>query len=152
MHTDKLGILLNHVKFYLGAPNHTQIRGSSLKSFNIKSLRGIRHSAFFRVFGPAWLVMMADMDASCVIEAAQTGAQFGYGFIWMMALLIMPLYIVQELAGRISIATRKGLGTVIRENYSTVWSGIMTVPMAVTDVITYGIEYIGIAVGLEILA
>ncbi len=107
-------------------------------------------SDFARHFGPAWLVMMADMDAACVIEAAQTGAQFGYGLIWLFLLLIVPLYIVQELAGRISIATGRGLGSVIREHYSTGWSLVMTLPMALTDVVTYAIEYIGIAIGLEI--
>ncbi len=107
-------------------------------------------SDFARHFGPAWLVMMADMDAACVIEAAQTGAQFGYGLIWLFLLLIVPLYIVQELAGRISIATGRGLGGVIRDHFSVRWSLVMTLPMAVTDVVTYAIEYIGIAVGLEI--
>lgn len=107
-------------------------------------------SDFARHFGPAWLVMMADMDAACVIEAAQTGAQFGYGLIWLFLLLIVPLYIVQELAGRISIATGKGFGSVIRDHYSRFWSLVMTLPMAVTDVVTYAIEYIGIAIGLEI--
>ncbi len=115
------------------------------------TLRGLFRTDFARHFGPAWLVMMADMDAACVIEAAQTGAQFGYGFIWLFLLLIIPLYIVQELAGRISIATGRGLGGVIRENYSAGWSLVMTLPMAVTDVVTYAIEYIGIAIGLEIV-
>ncbi len=112
--------------------------------------RRLFQSDFARHFGPAWLVMMADMDAACVIEAAQTGAQYGYGLIWLFVLLIVPLYIVQELAGRISIATGQGLGSVIREHYSTGWSLLMTLPMAVTDVVTYAIEYIGIAIGLEI--
>ena len=106
---------------------------------------------FFKQFGPAWLVMMADVDAACIIGGAQTGALFGYGLIWLFLLLIIPLYIVQELAGRISIATRKGLGTVIRENYGKRVSLLMTVPMAITDVVTYAIEYIGIGVGLEIV-
>lgn len=115
------------------------------------NLRNLFRSDFARHFGPAWLVMMADMDAACVIEAAQTGAQFGYGFIWLFLLLIIPLFIVQELAGRISIATGKGLGSVIRERFSTGWSLLMTLPMALTDVVTYAIEYIGIAIGLEIV-
>lgn len=110
-----------------------------------------RHGGFFRQFGPAWLVMMADVDAACIIGGAQTGALFGYGLIWLFIVLIIPLYIVQELAGRISIATRKGLGSVIRDNYGKRVSLLMTLPMAITDVVTYTIEYIGIAVGLEIV-
>ncbi len=108
-------------------------------------------SDFARHFGPAWLVMMADVDAACVIGGAQTGAVFGYGFIWLFLVLIIPLYIVQELAGRISIATEKGLGAVVRENYSRRLSFLLTAPMALSDIVTYGIEYIGIAVGLEIM-
>lgn len=108
-------------------------------------------SDFAKHFGPAWLVMMADVDAACVIGGAQTGAVYGYGLIWLFLLLIIPLYIVQELAGRISIATGRGLGGVIRENYSRRLSLLMTAPMAITDVATYGIEYVGIAVGLQII-
>ncbi len=122
-------------------------------SVNLKnSHRSIyKGNGFFRQFGPAWLVMMADVDAACIISGAQTGALYGYGLIWLFIVLTVPLYIVQELAGRISIATRKGLGSVIRDNYGGKISILMTLPMAITDVVTYVIEYIGIAVGLEII-
>ncbi|WMT51478.1 MAG: divalent metal cation transporter [Ferroplasma sp.] len=103
------------------------------------------------MFGPAWLVMMADMDASSYIGAAQTGATLGYGLIWLMLVLIIPLYVVQELAGRISIATRSGLGEVVRENYGKRVASIVAMPMALTDMFTYGIEYLGIGIGLEIM-
>ena len=109
----------------------------------------IRH--FFKLFGPAWLVMIADMDASSSIGAAETGAIFKYGFIWILLLLIIPLYIIQEVSGRIGVVTRKGLGEVIRENYSKLIAALMAVPMLLTDVITYTIEYLGIGIGLEIL-
>ncbi len=103
------------------------------------------------MFGPAWLVMMADMDASSYIGAAQTGATFGYGLIWVMAILIIPLYIVQELAGRISVATTEGLGAVVRKNYGAGIASIVAFPMALTDIVTYAIEYVGIGIGLEIM-
>ena len=66
-----------------------------------------------RFSGPAWLVMIADMDAGSTIGAAETGAIFKYGMIWFMLLLIIPLYTVQETSGRIGLATRMGLGEVI---------------------------------------
>ncbi|MGC8671599.1 MAG: NRAMP family divalent metal transporter [Candidatus Micrarchaeia archaeon] len=106
---------------------------------------------FFRIFGPAWLVMLADMDALSIIGAAQVGALFDYGLVWLMLLLIIPLYVVQEVSGRIGAVTRKGLGTVIREHYSKKTAALMSVPMALSDVMTYAAEYIGIAVGLDIL-
>lgn len=103
------------------------------------------------MFGPAWLVMMADMDASSYIGAAETGAVFGYGLIWLMLILIIPLYIIQELAGRISISTNDGLGNVIRKNYGKRIAAIASFPMAITDMVTYAIEYLGVAIGLEIM-
>ncbi len=103
------------------------------------------------MFGPAWLVMMADMDASSYIGAAQTGATLGYGLIWLMLVLIIPLYVVQEIAGRISIATRDGLGDVVRKNYGKIIASLVALPMALTDMVTYGIEYLGIGIGLEIM-
>jgi len=106
---------------------------------------------FLKVFGPAWLVMMADMDASSIIGAAQTGAVYNYGFVWILLLLVIPLYIIQETSGRIGVATGKGLGEVIRENYSKRVAAIMALPMAITDAFTYAIEYMGIAIGFEVL-
>ncbi|MGC8629151.1 MAG: NRAMP family divalent metal transporter [Candidatus Micrarchaeia archaeon] len=104
-----------------------------------------------KIFGPAWLVMIADMDASSIIGAAQTGAMFNYGFVWLLLLLIIPLYIVQEASARIGVVTRKGIGTMIRERYGKKLAMLMAFPMALTDVVTYVAEFIGIAVGLEIL-
>ncbi len=103
-----------------------------------------------RFSGPAWLVMIADMDAGSTIGAAETGAIFKYGMIWFMLLLIIPLYTVQETSGRIGLATRMGLGEVIRRNYSHRIAILTTMPMVLTDVITYIIEYLGIAIGLSL--
>ncbi|MGP6219652.1 divalent metal cation transporter [Caldiplasma sukawensis] len=102
-------------------------------------------------FGPAWLAMMSDMDVSSYIGAAQTGALFGYGLIWYLILLIIPLYIVQELAGKISIIGKGGLGTILRINYGKKTASLASFPMALTDMVTYIIEYLGMAVGLEII-
>ncbi|BBL46448.1 NRAMP family divalent metal transporter [Metallosphaera sedula] len=102
------------------------------------------------LFGPAWLVMMADMDASSTIGAAETGAVLKYSLVWFLLLLTIPLYFIQEVSGRIGIATGKGLGEIIRERYSRKVSLAMALPMALTDVLTYAVEYAGAAVGLAV--
>ncbi len=122
-----------------------------MRNKNRKVRPGFLHRHAILMFGPAWLVMMADMDVSSYIGAAQTGATFGYGFIWIMLVLIVPLYIVQELAGRISIATGEGLGSVVRKNYGKLTSEIVSIPMALSDMVTYAIEYLGIGIALEII-
>ena len=77
------------------------------------SIQGVKR--YLKFFGPAWLVMIADMDASSTLGAAETGALFRYGLIWFMLILIIPLFFIQEASGRIGTVTEKGLGEVIRD-------------------------------------
>ena len=105
-------------------------------------------AGLFRAFGPGWLVMIADVDAASIITAAETGALYHYGLIWLLLLLIIPLFFIQEASGRIGVVTHKGLGEIMRENYSRNTALIAAVPMALTDVLTYVAEYVGIAIGM----
>ena len=103
------------------------------------------------VFGPAWLVMMADVDAASVITAMQSGASYKYGLILILIALVVPLYFIMEVAGRVGAATKKGLGQLIRENFSKRLSIALSLPMAITDFLSYVAEYAAMAVGLEIV-
>ncbi len=103
------------------------------------------------MWGPAWLVMIADVDAASVITAAESGAVYGTKLIWFLLVLIVPLYVIQEVAGRVGAVTNKGLGELIRENYSRKTAILASVPMALVDIISYIVEYTGAAIGFEIL-
>jgi manganese transport protein len=110
-----------------------------------------RLGEFLQSFGPAWIVMIADVDAPSIITAAAVGATYSYGLIWFFLLLILPLFVIQEASGRIGVATGKGLGEVIRENYSRRVALVASIPMATVDVISYVAEYTGIAIGMEVV-
>lgn len=103
------------------------------------------------VFGPAWLVMMADVDAASVITAMQSGASFKYGLILILIALVVPLYFIMEVAGRVGAATKKGLGELVRENFSKKLSVALSFPMAITDFLSYVAEYAAMAVGLALV-
>ena len=102
-------------------------------------------------FGPAWIVMIADVDAPSVLTAATVGATYSYGLIWFFIALIPPLFVIQEASGRVGMATGKGLGQVIRENYSRRVAALASFPMGVVSVVSYVAEYAGIAVGMELV-
>ena len=104
-----------------------------------------------RVWGPAWLVMIADVDAASVITAAESGAVYGTRLIWFLLVLTVPLFIIQEVAGRVGAVTKKGLGELIRENYSRRTAVLAAVPMALVDIISYVVEYTGAAIGFQLL-
>jgi len=95
--------------------------------------------------------MMANVDAPSILTAAETGALYGYGLIWLLFILTIPLFFIQEAAGRIGIVTRRGLGEIIHENYSKRIAVLASVPMALTDMLTYAAEYMGIAIGMQII-
>jgi len=110
-----------------------------------------RLQTFVRSFGPAWVVMIADVDAASILTAAADGALYGYSLVWFLLLLAVPLFLIQEAAGRIGVATGKGLGELVRENYSRRTALLTSVPMACTDVLSYVAEFTGIAIGFQLL-
>ncbi len=108
-------------------------------------------SAILKTWGPAWLVMIADVDAASAITAADSGAQYGTKLVWFIMLLVIPLYVIQEVAGRVGVVTGKGLGELIRENFSRSVAVFCAFPMALVDIISYIVEYTGIAVGFQMM-
>ena len=48
-----------------------------------------------RAIGPAWIVMLADVDAASVLTAAKAGTDFGYAILLPLVVLIPVLYFVQ---------------------------------------------------------
>ena len=106
---------------------------------------------FANSFGPAWIVMIADVDAPSVLTAATVGATYSYGLVWFFFVLIVPLFIIQEASGRVGMATGRGLGEAIRANYSKRIAVLASFPMAVVSVVSYIAEYAGIAVGMQLI-
>ncbi|KAA8923386.1 NRAMP family divalent metal transporter [Thermoplasma sp.] len=101
--------------------------------------------------GPAWIVMMADVDVASVITGLQSGAAFGYRMIFIMIILIPPLFIVQNAAGYLGIFSGMGMGEAVRTRYGRKLAMIASVPMASTDVLSYIAEYSGMAIGLSMI-
>jgi len=100
--------------------------------------------------GPAWLVMIANVDAASILTALASGASYRYDLIWFLALLTIPLFFIQEASGRLGAVSGKGLGQLAREHFSPRLASTAALSMAVGDVATYVAEYAGIALGLSL--
>lgn len=107
-------------------------------------------SRWFHGWGPAWIVMIADVDAASILTGLESGVAYRYDLLWFLLLLIVPLFFVQEAAGRIGAVTGKGLGELVRENRSRRASLAIALPVAVADVASYVAEYAAIALALGI--
>jgi manganese transport protein len=107
-------------------------------------------SGWFHAWGPAWLVMIADVDAASILTGLESGVAYRYDLIWFLLLLIIPLFFVQEAAGRIGAVTRKGLGELVRESRSRRFSLALALPVAAADVASYVAEYAAVGIGFGI--
>jgi Mn2+/Fe2+ NRAMP family transporter len=106
--------------------------------------------SWFRAWGPAWIVMIADVDAASILTGMESGVAYHYDLVWVLLLLIVPLFFVQEAAGRIGAVTGKGLGELVREHRSRSMSFAIALPVAAADVASYVAEYAAIGIGFGI--
>ncbi|MCS5489364.1 Nramp family divalent metal transporter [Algoriphagus limi] len=69
--------------------------------------------------GPGPLVAAAFIGPGTVMVCTLAGFNYGYELLWAVALSILITVILQEIAGRIGIATGKDLGELIRSQESS---------------------------------
>jgi Mn2+/Fe2+ NRAMP family transporter len=96
-------------------------------------------------WGPGLLVMLADADAGNVVAAAQSGAMWGYRLLPLLLLLIPALFMVQDLALRLGLATGLGFGALVRQRIGTGWAWLCGAVLALAVLGTLVTEFTGIA-------
>lgn len=100
---------------------------------------------YLAVAGPGLIVAFADTEAGSITTAATSGAQFGMKLVLLQLLLIVPLFVVQEMTVRLGTVTGKGHAQLIRENYGLGWTWLSLGTMLVTNLAALVTEFIGIA-------
>ena len=97
------------------------------------------------VAGPGIVVTFADTEAGSITTAATSGAQYGYALILLQLLLIVPLFIVQEMTVRLGTVTGKGHARLIREHYGLGWAWVSLGTMLLTNIAALVTEFAGIS-------
>ena len=105
---------------------------------------------FLAVAGPGIVVAFADTEAGSITTAATSGAQYGYNLILLQVLLIVPLFVVQEMTVRLGTVTGKGHARLIREHYGLGWAWLSLGTMLVTNVAALVTEFAGISGAAQI--
>jgi Mn2+/Fe2+ NRAMP family transporter len=100
---------------------------------------------FLAVTGPGLIVAFADTEAGSITTAAQSGAQYGFKLILLQLLLIVPLFVVQEMTVRLGVVTGKGHARLIREHYGLGWAWLSLGTMLITNIAALVTEFAGIA-------
>jgi Mn2+/Fe2+ NRAMP family transporter len=68
--------------------------------------------------GPGFITGAADDDPSGIATYSIAGAQYGYKLNWLTLFLLPAMVVIQEMCGRIGMASGKGLAGTIRKYHS----------------------------------
>ncbi len=66
-------------------------------------------------FGPGLLVTAAFVGPGTVTTASLAGAEYGLGLLWALAFSLATTLVLQEMAARVGLVTRRGLAEALRE-------------------------------------
>lgn len=67
--------------------------------------------------GPAFLVTAAFIGPGTVITASMAGANYGLALVWTLLFAMVATLVLQEMAARLGIVTKQGLGENIRHEF-----------------------------------
>jgi len=115
-----------------------------------KSKRGIL-ARILPFLGPAFIASVAYIDPGNFATNIQGGAQFGYLLVWVIIASNLMAMLIQTLSAKLGIATGQNLAEVSREQFPRpvvwgMWVISETVAMA-TDLA----EFLGAAIGFNLL-
>lgn len=105
--------------------------------------------AFLVIMGPGIIVMIGDNDAGGVTTYAQAGQAFGYSLLWVFPILLVVLYVAQEMVGRLGAVTGVGHGKLLRERFGKFWAAFSVFDLFILNFLTLLTEFIGIDLGFR---
>ncbi len=95
------------------------VEGVSQAAKSIPKNRSIRIAKkYWGTLGPGLTTGAADDDPSGIATYSQTGAQFGFQYLWLALYSIPFMIVVQEMCARIALVTGRGISGVLKQHYS----------------------------------
>jgi len=102
------------------------------------------------VVGPGLLAGLSDDDPAGITTYSVLGTDYGYTFLWVLAVSTIALVLFQDLGARIGVVTGQGLAGLIRQRYGARAGVLSITALFVANVGTTTAEFAGIAAGSEI--
>ena len=102
------------------------------------------------VVGPGLLAGLSDDDPAGITTYSVLGTDYGYTFLWVLAVSTIALVLFQDLGARIGVVTGQGLAGLIRQRYGARAGVLAITALFVANVGTTTAEFAGIAAGGEI--
>jgi manganese transport protein len=110
-----------------------------------------RLRATLTMLGPAFVAAIAYVDPGNFATNVQGGAQFGYLLLWVVLAANLMAMLIQYLSAKLGIVTGKNLPELCREHYPRWVSAGLWVQAEVMAMSTDIAEFLGAALGLNLL-
>src|SRR5512143_1318510 len=101
--------------------------------------------------GPAFVACVAYVDPGNFATNIQGGARYGYMLLWVIVASNLMAMLVQSLAAKLGIATGRNLAEMCREQFPRPVSVAMRVLMEFVAMATDLAEFLGAALGFNLL-
>ncbi len=101
--------------------------------------------------GPAFIASIAYMDPGNFATNIAGGAQFGYTLLWVIVGSNLMAMLIQTLSAKLGIATGKNLAEHCAESYSKPFSFLLWIVAEAVAMATDLAEFLGAAVGFNLL-
>ncbi|MHB9034855.1 MAG: Nramp family divalent metal transporter, partial [Anaerolineae bacterium] len=101
--------------------------------------------------GPAFIASVAYMDPGNFATNIQAGAQFGYTLVWVVLASNLMAMLVQSLSAKLGIASGHNLAELCRDHYSKPVVYSMWIAMELVAIATDLAEFLGAALGFNLL-
>ena len=107
--------------------------------------------ATLAMLGPAFVASIAYVDPGNFATNVQGGAQFGYLLLWVVLAANLIAMLIQYLSAKLGIVTDQNLPEAIREQFPRAFTWGMWVQAEVMAMSTDIAEFLGAALGLNLL-
>ncbi|HET6924414.1 MAG TPA: divalent metal cation transporter [Candidatus Saccharimonadales bacterium] len=107
---------------------------------------------YWHLLGPGLTTGASDDDPSGIATYSQTGAQYGFRFLWLSPLTFPLMAAVQEMCARIGLVTGRGLAGNIRIHFSRRLLLVCTVLLFAANAFNIGADIGAMAKGVQLLA
>ena len=107
--------------------------------------------AILPFIGPAFICSIAYVDPGNFATNIQGGAQFGYALLWVVLMANLMAMLLQGLSAKLGIATGKNLAEMCRARFSRGVCIALWITQEVAAMATDLAEFLGAAIGLNLL-
>jgi len=106
---------------------------------------------FWKTLGPGLTTGASDDDPSGIATYSQTGAQYGFQFLWLSWFTFPLMAMIQEMCARIGLVTGRGLASNIRIHFPKWVLYLTTILLFFANALNIGADLGAMAKGVQLL-